>query len=127
MEYNSLIIMEKNSGILVKELGSLEVCEGCEYIEKLYVEENMLNIYITYSDEVDDLGFDIIYENFNLNILDDINSTISEISEVYSPTFKIVTPYLEDSIAMQEVFNDICTRVKDEFLRISNDFLQSER
>lgn len=115
--------MEKNSGVLVKELGSLEVCEGCEYIEKLFVEGGILNIYVTYNEEVDDLGFDKIYEEFNLSILEDIKSTVTVISDVYSPTFKIETPYFEDNIVMQEIFNDICTRVKTELLRIKNDFL----
>lgn len=121
MDYNSIIIMEKKSGVLVKELSSLEVCEGCEYIEKLYVEDNILNIYISYNEEVDDTGFDIIYDKFNINILDDINSTISEVSDVYNPTFRIETPYFVDNLVMQDMFNKICARVKNEFMMIKKD------
>ena len=47
MDFSSLVLMEKDkeTGFITKELGSFEVNEGALYVRKLFVVDNIVNLY----------------------------------------------------------------------------------
>ena len=48
MDFSSLVLMEKDkeTGFITKELGSFEVNEGALYVRKLFVIDNIVNLYL---------------------------------------------------------------------------------
>ena len=54
MDFSSLVLMEKDkeTGFITKELGSFEVNEGALYVKKLFVLDNIVNIYFDTNKDV---------------------------------------------------------------------------
>ena len=67
MDFSSLVLMEKDkeTGFITKELGSFEVNEGALYVRKLFVVDNIVNLYFDTNKDVEEWEYSAIYDLFN--------------------------------------------------------------
>ena len=70
MDFSSLVLMEKDkeTGFITKELGSFEVNEGALYVRKLFVIDNIVNLYFDTNKDVEEWEYSAIYDLFNKDI-----------------------------------------------------------
>ena len=124
MDYSSLILMEKDkeTGFVVKEIGSYNVSEGAEYIKSFYVLDDTVYIKFDTNKDVEEWEYSAIYDVFNMELFENEGFEIEEVEDEYNPTFLINFKYKDDhdyieeklslSIelieeAMEKAFNDI--------------------
>ena len=124
MDYSSLILMEKDkeTGFVVKEIGSYNVSEGAEYIKSFYVLDDKVYIKFDTNKDVEEWEYSAIYDVFNMELFENEGIEIEEVEDEYNPTFLINFKYKDDhdyieeklslSIelieeAMEKAFNDI--------------------
>ena len=124
MDYSSLILMEKDkeTGFVVKEMGSYNVSEGAEYIKSFYVLDDKVYIKFDTNKDVEEWEYSAIYDVFNMELFENEGFEIEEVDDEYNPTFLINFKYKDDheyieeklslSIelieeAMEKAFNDI--------------------
>ena len=124
MDYSSLILMEKDkeTGFVVKEIGSYNVSEGAEYIKSFYVLDDKVYIKFDTNKDVEEWEYSAIYDVFNMELFENEGFEIEEVDDEYNPTFLINFKYKDDheyieeklslSIelieeAMEKAFNDI--------------------
>ena len=124
MDYSSLILMEKDkeTGFVVKEIGSYNVSEGAEYIKSFYVLDDTVYIKFDTNKDVEEWEYSAIYDVFNMELFENEGFEIEEVDDEYNPTFLINFKYKDDheyieeklslSIelieeAMEKAFNDI--------------------
>ena len=124
MDYSSLILMEKDkeTGFVVKEIGSYNVSEGAEYIKSFYVLDDKVYIKFDTNKDVEEWEYSAIYDVFNMELFENEGFEIEEVEDEYNPTFLINFKYKDDhdyieeklslSIelieeAMEKAFNDI--------------------
>ena len=130
MDYSSLILMEKDkeTGFVVKEIGSYNVSEGAEYIKSFYVLDDKVYIKFDTNKDVEEWEYSAIYDVFNAELFENEGFEIEEVEDEYNPTFLINFKYKDDhdyieeklslSIelieeAMEKAFNDIEGKEED--------------
>ena len=130
MDYSSLILMEKDkeTGFVVKEIGSYNVSEGAEYIKSFYVLDDKVYIKFDTNKDVEEWEYSAIYDVFNMELFENEGFEIEEVDDEYNPTFLINFKYKDDheyieeklslSIelieeAMEKAFNDIEGKEED--------------
>ena len=124
MDYSSLILMEKDkeTGFVVKEIGSYNVSEGAEYIKSFYVLDDKVYIKFDTNKDVEEWEYSAIYDVFNAELFENEGFEIEEVDDEYNPTFLINFTYKDDhqyieeklslaieliEEAMEKAFNDI--------------------
>ena len=91
MDYSSLILMEKDkeTGFVVKEIGSYNVSEGAEYIKSFYVLDDKVYIKFDTNKDVEEWEYSAIYDVFNAELFENEGFEIEEVDDEYNPTFLI--------------------------------------
>ena len=89
MDFSSLVLMEKDkeTGFITKELGSFEVNEGALYVRKLFVIDNIVNLYFDTNKDVEEWEYSAIYDLFNKGVFIENGFEIDEDLDEYNPTF----------------------------------------
>ena len=84
MDYSSLILMEKDkeTGIVVKEVGSYNVSEGAEHIKSFYVLGDAVYIKFDTNKDVEEWEYSAIYDVFNMNSFEQEGFEIEEVEEI---------------------------------------------
>lgn len=130
MDYSSLILMEKDkeTGFVVKEIGSYNVSEGAEYIKSFYVLDDTVYIKFDTNKDVEEWEYSAIYDVFNAELFENEGFEIEEVDDEYNPTFLINFTYKDDhqyieeklslaieliEEAMEKAFNDIEGKEED--------------
>lgn len=130
MDYSSLILMEKDkeTGFVVKEIGSYNVSEGAEYIKSFYVLDDKVYIKFDTNKDVEEWEYSAIYDVFNAELFENEGFEIEEVDDEYNPTFLINFTYKDDhqyieeklslaieliEEAMEKAFNDIEGKEED--------------
>ena len=95
MDFSSLVLMEKDkeTGFITKELGSFEVNEGALYVRKLFVIDNIVNLYFDTNKDVEEWEYSAIYDLFNKDIFIENGFEIDEDLDEYNPTFILKFKY----------------------------------
>ena len=95
MDYSSLILMEKDkeTGFVVKEIGSYNVSEGAEYIKSFYVLDDKVYIKFDTNKDVEEWEYSAIYDVFNMNLFEDEGFEIEEVEDEYNPTYLVKFKY----------------------------------
>ena len=95
MDYSSLILMEKDkeTGFVVKEMGSYNVSEGAEYIKSFYVLDDKVYIKFDTNKDVEEWEYSAIYDVFNMNSFEEEGFEIEEVEEQYNPTYLVEFKY----------------------------------
>lgn len=95
MDYSSLILMEKDkeTGFVVKEIGSYNVSEGEEYIKSFYVLDDKVYIKFDTNKDVEEWEYSAIYDVFNMNLFEEEGFEIEEVEDEYNPTYLVKFKY----------------------------------
>ena len=104
MDYSSLILMEKDkeTGFVVKEIGSYNVSEGAEYIKSFYVLDDKVYIKFDTNKDVEEWEYSAIYDVFNMELFENEGFEIEEVEDEYNPTFLINFKYKDDHEYIEE-------------------------
>ncbi|VYU42882.1 hypothetical protein [Clostridium tertium] len=104
MDFSSLVLMEKDkeTGFISKELGSFQVSEGALFVKKLYVRDEIVNIYFDTNKDVEEWEYSAIYDVFNYEAFSKEEFDIEDILDEYNPTFLIKFKYVDDYEFMKE-------------------------
>lgn len=116
MDFSSLVLMEKDkeTGFVTKELGSFEVEEGALYVVKLYVIDNVVNLYFDTNKDVEEWEYSAIFDLFNQEAFVEAGFEIEEDEEEYNPTYILKMPYIDDYSQMKESLNKALSIIKAE-------------
>lgn len=114
MEFSSLVLMEKEkeTGFMVKELGSYEVGEGAEYIVKMFYDGDKVNLYFDTNKDVEEWEYSAIFDLFESEKFDENGCVIEEIDNEYNPTWLIKFDFDEEHSVMADKFNTLCVLIK---------------
>ena len=95
MDYSSLILMEKDkeTGFVVKEIGSYNVSEGAEYIKSFYVLDDKVYIKFDTNKDVEEWEYSAIYDVFNAELFENEGFEIEEVEDEYNPTYLVKFKY----------------------------------
>lgn len=116
MDFSSLVLMEKDkeTGFITKELGSFEVEEGALYVVKLYVIDNVVNLYFDTNKDVEEWEYSAIFDLFNQEAFVEAGFEIEEDEEEYNPTYILKMAYIDDYSQMKESLNKALSIIKAE-------------
>lgn len=116
MDFSSLVLMEKDkeTGFITKELGSFEVNEGALYVRKLFVIDNIVNLYFDTNKDVEEWEYSAIYNLFNKDIFIENGFEIDEDLDEYNPTFILKFKYSDEYIDMKEMIDKAVNLISKE-------------
>ncbi|MDO5515962.1 MAG: hypothetical protein Q4F66_00300 [Clostridium sp.] len=116
MDFSSLVLMEKDkeTGFIKKELGSFEVNEGALYVTKLYVLDDVVNMYFDTNKNVEEWEYSAIYDLFNAEAFEEKGYQIQEDLDEYNPTYIINFKYEDDYQVMKEKINECVSLIDQE-------------
>ena len=126
MDFSSLVLMEKDkeTGFITKELGSFEVNEGALYVRKLFVIDNIVNLYFDTNKDVEEWEYSAIYDLFNKDVFIENGFEIDEDLDEYNPTFILKFKYSDEYIDMKEMIDKAVNLISKE---MNNVFKNIER
>ena len=109
MDFSSLVLMEKDkeTGFIKRELGSFEVNEGALFVKKLYVLDEIVNMYFDTNKNVEEWEYSAIYDLFNSNAFTESGYEIEEDLEEYNPTYIIKFKYEDDYDVMKKKIEEV--------------------
>lgn len=98
MDFSSLVLMEKDkeTGFISKELGSFKVSDGALYVKKLFVLDNVINLYFDTNKDMEEWEYSAIYDVFNYSIFEENEFSIEDCLDEFNPTFLVKFEYDED-------------------------------
>ena len=116
MDFSSLVLMEKDkeTGFITKELGSFEVNEGALYVRKLFVVDNIVNLYFDTNKDVEEWEYSAIYDLFNKDVFIENGFEIDEDLDEYNPTFILKFKYNEEYAEMKEMIDKAVELISNE-------------
>ena len=120
MDFSSLVLMEKDkeTGFITKELGSFEVNEGALYVRKLFVVDNIVNLYFDTNKDVEEWEYSAIYDLFNKDAFIENGFEIDEDLDEYNPTFILKFKYNEEYAEMKEMIDKAVELISNEMNNI---------
>ena len=120
MDFSSLVLMEKDkeTGFITKELGSFEVNEGALYVRKLFVVDNIVNLYFDTNKDVEEWEYSAIYDLFNKDIFVENGFEIHEDLDEYNPTFILKFKYSDEYIDMKEMIDKAVELISNEMSNV---------
>lgn len=117
MEASSLVLMEKENGILTNELGSYTIERGLDYVYSAYVENERIHLFITIDEDLSDEEYDEVFDSYNIDFLLDKGYEVEEVEE-YNPIWHIEFNYAEEYTPVANSLNEILSFHVDEAKRI---------
>jgi hypothetical protein len=116
MDFSSLVLMEKDkeTGFIKRELGSFQVNEGALFVKKLYVLDEIVNMYFDTNKNVEEWEYSAIYDLFNSNTFIENGYEIEEDLEEYNPTYIIKFKYDEDYDVMKKKIQEVVGIIEKE-------------
>lgn len=124
MEDTSIVIMEreKETGFLGKELGSYNIGNNIEYINRVYAlldgDKMVVYLYLTIPGDFNDSEFNAILDNYDTTIYEGNIISIEEDEENYNPGWIIKMDFIEDINSMEKAINNILSLHKEEGNRV---------
>lgn len=119
MEETIIVIMlkDKNTGFLEKELLSLDLTENVEYIVNIFAldEEDGRKLHIKLSTKRDvlDWEYSAIYDYYDTDCFGGL-AEAREADDDYNPVWEIVTDYVDDAEALEKKTAEILAVHKHE-------------
>ena len=116
MDFSSLVLIEKDkeTGFIKKELGSFQVNEGALFVKKLYVLDEIVNMYFDTNKNVEEWEYSAIYDLFNSNAFIEKGYEIEEDLEEYNPTYIIKFKYEDDYDVMKKKILEVVAIIDTE-------------
>lgn len=120
MDFSALVLMEKDkdTGHLIKEIGSYAVNEGAVYVNKLYVIDGEINLYFQVNKDVEDWEYSAVYDLFDVEAFETLGYDIEEVDDEFNPTWMISFPFDEDHEEVRAILNELCNLIKDNIEKV---------
>lgn len=120
MDFSALVLMEKDkdTGHLIKEIGSYAVNEGAVYVNKLYVIDGEVNLYFQVNKDVEDWEYSAVYDLFDVEAFESLGYDIEEVDDEFNPTWMISFPFDEEHEEVRAILNELCTLIKDNIEKV---------
>ena len=128
MDFSSLVLMEKDkdTGFITKELGSFQVSEGALYVKKLFVVNEVVNLYFDTNKNVEEWEYSAIYDVFNYDAFIKEEFEIEDVLDEYNPTFLIKFEYVDDYEVMKERITRCVELIEDSMENAFKDIVGKE-
>ncbi|WP_291647873.1 DUF6762 family protein [Clostridium sp.] len=128
MDFSSLVLMEKDkdTGFITKELGSFQVSEGALYVKKLFVVNEVVNLYFDTNKDVEEWEYSAIYDVFNYDAFIKEEFEIEDMLDEYNPTFLIKFKYVDDYEVMKERITRCVELIEDSMENVFKDIVGKE-
>ena len=116
MDFSSLVLMEKDkeTGFIKKELGSFQVNEGALFVKKLFVLDEIVNMYFDTNKNVEEWEYSAVYDLFNSDVFIESGYEIEEDLEEYNPTYIIKFKYEDDYDVMKKKIQEVVAIIDSE-------------
>jgi hypothetical protein len=120
MDESIIIIMlkDKATGFLDKELGSLDIKEGEDYLVNIYAmdTEEGRRLYVKLSTERDvaDWEYSAIYDYYDTECFNTAALSVAECDDDYNPVWEVVCEYSEDMSENETKVAELLVRHKAE-------------
>ena len=123
MDFSSLVLMEKDkgTGFITKELGSFQVSDGALYVKKLFVVDEVVNLYFDTNKDVEEWEYSAIYDVFNYEAFVKEEFEIEDVLDEYNPTFLIKFKYVDDYAFMKERIIKCVNLIEEAMVKAFND------
>ncbi|AKA70826.1 DUF6762 family protein [Clostridium scatologenes] len=123
MNFSSLVLMEKDkeTNLIVKELGSYEVSDGAEYITKMFYNGDKVNVYFDTNSDVEEWEYSAIFDLFDIETFSKSEYVIEDVDDEYNPTWLVKFDYVENYEDMSEKINNLCGLIKDSMVKVFDD------
>lgn len=118
LDAKGLVLMKRENGVLTDELGSYEIESGLELVYKAYVEIDTVKLFLTTDRDVEDDEYNEIFDNYNVEALEEKGFEVEEIDEEYNPVWCIKFKFEEDYDFMEEKLNEAISFHENELKRI---------
>ena len=128
MDFSSLVLIEKDkeTGFIKKELGSFQVNEGALFVKKLYVLDEIVNMYFDTNKNVEEWEYSAIYDLFNSNAFTESGYEIEEDLEEYNPSYIIKFKYEDDYDVMKKKILEVVAIIDTEMNLVFEDIKGKE-
>lgn len=108
MEETVIVIMLKNkeTGFLEKEIGSLDINKNEEYIVNIYVMEDKLYIRLSTGRDVEDWEYSAIYDYYDTDCFKNI-AEVADVDDDYNPVWEVAIDFNNDLAETEKAVNKI--------------------
>ena len=125
-----IMLKNKETGLLEKELGSLNINKNDEYIVNLFVlkedDGEKLHLRISTDRDVEDWEYGAIFDNYNYDSYGDNVIEIDEIDNDYNPVWEIVIDYDDNLSVVEERVAEILDIHSNELKRVYEEIKDKE-
>ena len=125
-----IMLKNKETGFLEKELGSLNINKNDEYIVNLFVlkedDGEKLHLRISTDRDVEDWEYGAIFDNYNYDSYADNVIEIDEIDNDYNPVWEIVIDYDDNLSVVEERVAEILDIHSNELKRVYEEIKDKE-
>lgn len=125
-----IMLKNKETGFLEKELGSLNINKNDEYIVNLFVlkedDGEKLHLRISTDRDVEDWEYGAIFDNYNYDSYGDNVIEIDEIDNDYNPVWEIVIDYGDNLSVVEERVAEILDIHSNELKRVYEEIKDKE-
>ena len=125
-----IMLKNKETGFLEKELGSLNINKNDEYIVNLFVlkedDGEKLHLRISTDRDVEDWEYGAIFDNYNYDSYCDNVIEIDEIDNDYNPVWEIVIDYDDNLSVVEERVAEILDIHSNELKRVYEEIKDKE-
>lgn len=118
LDAKGLVLMQRENGILTDELGSYEIESGLEFVYKAYVELDTVKLFLTTDRDVEDEEYNEIYDNYNIEGLEEMGFEVEEIEDEYNPVWCVKFRFEEEHTTVEGSLNDAISFHANEMKRI---------
>ena len=125
-----IMLKNKETGFLEKELGSLNINKNDEYIVNLFVlkedDGEKLHLRISTDRDVEDWEYGAIFDNYNYDSYGDNVIEIDETDNDYNPVWEIVIDYDDNLSVVEERVAEILDIHSNELKRVYEEIKDKE-
>lgn len=114
-----IMLKDKKTGFFEKELASLPINKNDNLIVNLFAQggeddKKEIVMKITTDRNVEDWEFSAIFDYYDTEIYNGIVNKISEIEDMFNPTWEVIFDFTDDLIDMEDKISEILNIHKNE-------------
>lgn len=128
MDFSSLVLMEKDKDtkLIIRELGSYQVGDGAKYITKMFYDGDKVNIYFDTNKDVEEWEYSAIFDLFDLKQFEANGYKVEDVDDEYNPTWVVKFDYDEEHEIMSNKINELCSLIDDSMNKVFEDIKDKE-
>lgn len=125
-----IMLKDKETGFLEKELGSLSLTENDNYIINMFVMEQeqgeKLYIRLSTGRDVADWEYSAIYDYYDSHALEKLGAVVQETDDDYNPVWQIIIDYDDDLTLLEEKVQALLSAHHEEMEDVFNTIIDKE-